>query len=178
MCGARARARRSVDCKRGKPPKEVEEREVSWLPHMWARVRPLVVQGSLMAGLGVGLYALRSAVTAPLHPSLAALGRSYPGLAAAASALHALGDEAGFARLVAKLEEIARLDVARGPAAQWQISRLSAEVVRDARELCRRAPAAESDAVFQAVLQCTDETVPQIQSHLDDLLHNHLLARA
>ena len=73
---------------------------------------------------------------------------------------------------------LADRDASGGPAAQWRISRLSAEVVRDAKALCVAAPKATSDEVFRAVLTCREEVVPQLQGQLDDLLHNHLLARA
>ena len=138
------------------------------------------LQASFLGALGLGAYALRCLSREALHPLVAertTLVKRYPALCACVSKLHTLGDERALATLVDKLGSIAELDAARGPAAQWQISRLSAEVVREARDMCRRANTAGSDEVFRAVLTCTDEVVPQVQGHLDDLLHNHLLAR-
>lgn len=142
--------------------------------------RPLALQASLFAALGMGAYALRRLASTPLHPRVAERGAllRYPALATAASQLAAVGCGTGFDALLTKLCAIADLDAAGGPAAQWRISRLSAEVVRDAEALCVAAPTVTSDEVFRAVLTCREEVVPQLRGQLDDLLHNHLLARA
>jgi hypothetical protein len=144
-------------------------------------LRGMLVQGSALAGLGVAALALRRLRTAPPHPIVVEecpeLVQRFPDLATAASQLADLGDDAALRALVRKLASIVRLDAARGPTAQWSISRLSSEVVHDATRMCRAAPVASSDEVFRAALHCRDEVVPLLQGQLDDLLHNHLLAR-
>jgi hypothetical protein len=145
-------------------------------------LRPLALQAGLFAGLGLGVYALRRLMAQPVHPVVLEesprLASDFPALAQALSKLGALGDEPALRALARKAERIAELDAANGPASQWQITRLSVEVVRDARAMCRAAPSAHSNDVFCAVLDCQDEAIPQLQEHLDNLLHNHLLARA
>jgi hypothetical protein len=143
--------------------------------------RALAMQGALFGAIGLGALALRRMTITPSHPSVARraeLLQHAPALAAAASEL-ALVDEEG-ARLEALLDDlvrIVRLDRQGGPAAQWRMARLSAKIVRDAEAMCRAAPIAQSERVFRAVMVCREETVPKLRGLLDDLLHNHLLAR-
>ena len=136
----------------------------------------------------------RAAPTPHFMAVVKADGYGHGAVRAARAALEAGADHLGVADVAEALElraagidapvlawlhdPLADLDAAGGPAAQWRISRLSAEVVRDAEALCVAAPKATSDEVFRAVLTCREEVVPQLQGQLDDLLHNHLLARA
>ena len=140
-----------------------------------------IAQGTALAGLGAAAFALRALRSAAPHPLVAdecpELVRAFPDLALAASQLATLDDEAALRALLGKLREVVRLDATRGAAAQWSISRLSAEIVRDAERMCANAPVAHSDEVFRAALTCREEVVPLLQGQLDDLLHNHLLAR-
>ena len=144
--------------------------------------RPLALQASLFGALGLGAYVLRRLSTPALHPVLAEehpeIAAHSPALAATASQLATLQNEAGLRDLVRKIAEVVRLDLAGGPTAQWRISRLNTDIVNDARSLCARAPRASSEDLFRAVLDCQNETIPQLQGHLDNLLHNHLLARS
>lgn len=145
-----------------------------------AWVVPVALQTSLFAAVGVGLYALRRFGGASLHPVLVEypeLVRRFPGLAATVSELGRLGNDAGLRALLQKVQQIVDMDLRRGPGAEWKISRLSSEVVRDADAMCVAAPKTSSDELFRAVLACRDETIPQLRGHLDDLLHNHMLAR-
>lgn len=142
--------------------------------------KPLAMQGAFFAALGVGAMALRKATETPLdsrvarYPQLAA---RCPGLGAAASQLAALGQDEAFEALLLRLCFIVDLDDTSRSSAQWEISRHTSSAVREARALCRRACRDGDDARFQAAVACEDDAVPQIQSHLDDLLHNHLLRR-
>ena len=148
---------------------------------MFGMMRGVLVQGSALAGLGVAAFALRRIRMVSPHPIVLhecpELVHQFPDLAAAASQLATLDNDPALRAVVRKLAEIVRLDAAQGASAQWSISRLSAEIVHDAECMCRAAPIAASDAVFRAALTCRDEVVPQLQGQLDDLLHNHLLAR-
>ena len=142
--------------------------------------RAVALQAGFFASMGLGAYALRRLMHEPLHPLLAAREASdrYPSLAASLSQLATLGDDEGLRRCLAFFDEIAELDAStRRLDAQWKISRASAELVREAKDMCERVHASASDDVFRAVLTCTDEVVPQLESHLETVLHNHLLAR-
>lgn len=145
--------------------------------NMW---RTVAVQGSVIAGMGTAALLLRHLRGPKVHPVVAEreeLCRKHPDLAASASAFAELGDDRGLRALLDLLCEIGRLDAVGGAQAQWDISRRNAEAVRLAEDLCRRAPVATSDEVFRAALSCQDEAVPRLRGQLDDLLHNHLLAR-
>lgn len=141
----------------------------------------MALQASFFGAIGLGAYVLRRLSTPALHPIVMEgpdLSKQYPALAASASKLAALGDEEGLRHLVAKLAHVVQLDRARAPAAQWQISRLSSEIVADANRMCseaiKRTPTEEG---LRHVLECQEDVVPQLRGHLDNLLHNHLLAR-
>lgn len=142
-------------------------------------LQALALQAGFFAAVGLTAYALRRLAATPLHPRVAERGDllRFPAMAATVSQLAALGDVARLDALLDKLCEIARLDAGGGSAAQWRISRLSAEVVRDADAMCVAAPTATSDEIYRAVLTCREEVVPMLRGQLDDLLHNHLLAR-
>ena len=141
----------------------------------------VAMQASLFATLGLGAYALRRLTHEPLHPIVmehSNVVARYPSLAAAVSRLHVLQNDEGLRHILEQLSRIAEMDAGRSPAAQWQISRMSGDVARDARAMCRKASESKSEEMFRAVLTCTDEVVPQIEGHLENLLHNHLLAMA
>lgn len=143
-------------------------------------VRPVLLQAGVFAALGGALYAMRKLSNDVVHPLVAQypdLVRRHHGLAVTASRLATLGNAEAFKRVVAALAAVDEADAQGGTTAQWRISRLSAEAVREAKAMCARAPTARSDEAYRAALVCADEVVPQLQGHLDDLLHNHLLAR-
>ena len=144
--------------------------------------RPVALQASFFGALGVGAYVLRHLSKPSLHPLVMEhndLSTQYPALASSASKLAALDDAEGFRLVVEKLARVVQLDRARAPEAQWQISRLSSEIVADAVRMCgdsmKRTPSEEG---LRRVFECQEDVVPQLRGHLDNLLHNHLLARA
>lgn len=151
------------------------------MEHWGNMMRPVALQASILGGLGLGAYALRRLSTPALHPMVAErvdLVRHSPALAATVSQLAAIGDEDGLRRLVDKLVRVVHIDLALGPAAQWQISRLNTEIANDAKRMCRTVSVAHSNEMFRIVLDCQNEVIPQMQTHLDNLLHNHLLSRS
>ena len=131
------------------------------------------------ASVGAGLFwaRCRASPAAPAcfaaHPEVAA---AYPGLASAVGKICEL-DAAQGATLVAHTVRLAHLAATTDPSAQWQITRLNAEVLRLARHVCATAPAHESDARYRLVGACVADTLPQLETWLDNLLHNHLLLR-
>lgn len=142
--------------------------------------RAVALQTSLFATVGVAAYVLRRITTPSLHPLVSEqtlLRTRHPALAASVSQLCALKNDDAFRKILMRIVEIAHLDESRALNAQWRISRLSADVVEDAKAMCLSVPTEQSEDLFRAVLMCTEEAVPQMQTHLDNLLHNHLLAR-
>lgn len=142
-------------------------------------MRPYVLQASLFAALGMGAYTLKRFGSTPLHPILLRypeLVQMYPMLASNLSQFSQLGDDDGLEEIVRRVVEIVRLDASPDLSAQWHISRMNSELIKDVERWCCRTPRAHSDERFRAVLTCTDELLPQLIKHLDDLLHNHILA--
>ena len=151
------------------------------MPDVPSWVRPVTLQASLFGSIGIGLYALRRLTAVELHPSVREgcpdLVANYPALAATTSRMATVADDDEMQRLVKKLSLIAELAANTGNhAAQWHLSRLNAEVVNDAHQICRRA--ARDGTTFREASEAQEDVVPQLQGHLDDLLHNHLLARS
>ena len=148
--------------------------------HRRMPVARLVGQTALAATLGIGVLALRARRRAP-HPTVAAyaaLAAAYPTLAVDVSQLVRLEDPVRLRHVLEMLEEIATLDRAGGLSAQWRISRLSASVVTAVRQMHRNVPRHASDSLYTEAQVCMDDTLPQIERHLESILHNHLLAHA
>ena len=144
------------------------------------KLRPFLMQGAFFAALHMGARALRKLSHVPAHPIVqqSPYVMSFPGVAATLTQLGAVCDEAGFRALVEKTCTMLHYHVHATDASQWHMSRLIGEIVQDAKMLCAHAPSASSTEMFRDVLACQEEVIPQLQTHLDDILHNHLLSRA
>ena len=138
----------------------------------------VVQQASFFGAMALGAYTLKLLNRKPLHPLVKEkpeLCTHSPVLASLLSQLHCLDDEPGLRRLVEKTADLVAHDKAGRLSAPWRISRLSSDIVRDAKALCDQTKKTDSDELFRNVLFCTEEIIPQMESQLDDLLHNHLL---
>ena len=139
--------------------------------------KPLMMQAGLMAAVGLGIRTLTSLRKFEVHPLVVGEVAAHPGLAMTLTQLSALGDDKCIESLVEEVNSILHLDGSKALSAQWLISRKSASVMKQARQLCNRTNSCESDSRFRAVLLCSEEVLPQLESHLDNILHNHLLSR-
>lgn len=139
--------------------------------------KPLMMQAGLMAAVGLGIRTLSSLRKHHVHPLVVGEVAAYPGLAMALTQLAALGDDERTESLVEEVNSILLLDGSKALSAQWLISRKSASVMKQARQLCGSVNSCESDTRYRDVLMCSDEVLPQLESHLDNILHNHLLSR-
>lgn len=139
----------------------------------------MALQASFFATLGLGAYAIRKLTAAELHPLIVSefpdIEQECANLAATLSQLGALAEEAAFRDILLVMRRILAADRSSGPRAQWDISRDSAELLRLAKAACAKAPL--SDDAYRSSMHAQEETLPQLQGQLDDLLHNHLLAR-
>lgn len=140
--------------------------------------KPYLLQAGFFAVMGVGLNALRALTTQTIHPLVTGEITMHPGLAMAMTQLANLQQDRDLQRLVQDINEILRLDSSQTLSAQWWISRKNADVVKRARKLCQDVKHHESDTLFVEAMTCSEEVVPQLEGHLDNLLHNHLLARS
>ena len=130
-----------------------------------------------MAAVGLGIHTLSGMRKVELHPLVVGEVAAYPGLAMALTQLAALGNDAGIESIVEEVNSILLLDGSKALSAQWMISRKSASVLKHARRLCASVNSCESDSKYRTVLLCSEEVIPQLESHLDNILHNHLLSR-
>lgn len=138
------------------------------------------MQGTLFAGLGGTVYLVRRWTTPPIDPRVIAahpsLGDKHAALGATLSQLVSL-EQPNASSLLDSIRKIIVLDTEGGPSAQWQISRLTSQACREAEDLCKRALRSTSTNFAMAV-SVSDEAVTQLKTHLEDLLHNHLLDHA
>ena len=143
-------------------------------------VKPLLLQGAFFAALYSGARALRVMAQTPLHPAVQAREtiRSHAGLATALTQLAKIGDGAALDSILDKVCLVLRYDASDQLDAQWHICRLSSDIVREAKALCTSSSVLTTDELFRDARNCEEEAVPQIETHLDDILHNHLIARA
>ena len=141
--------------------------------------RLLARGAAALAFAGAYLWARATRAAATLHPAVAAhpaVVAAYPGLCESIHAFGAAGDDALVEALMRSAVEIHAHDVARTGAAPWHISRRSAEMQRLAAAwLGRVAAAVRSDAAFRAVAHLREDVVPELERHLETILHNHLL---
>lgn len=149
------------------------------LPELVTKAKPFVLQAAVLGGLGLGTRALRYLVKPKVHalvatrPPIVAHGP----LAETLSPIVSLCDESRAGRLLDKVERVLELDRdGNNAAAQWHISRLSGDILRDAQAICKVSALADNE-VFRLAMTCQEENIPQLQGHLDDLLWNHLLGK-
>ena len=131
------------------------------------------------AAVGVGLIWARANMTPAVPACLAShphVARAYPGLAQATQQLAKL-EHAQTPELVAHVVRTAELSTSTDANAQWEIAREIAKTMALARHICPTTPMHESDETYRHVLTCTGDVLPQLETWLDNLLHNHLLSR-
>lgn len=143
-------------------------------------IRTIVLQAGLLATLGAGLKVLRTLTAPALHADVAAhtaLVCGYPALALAVSQMAAAAPADAFEDLLSQVVHIVALDRGTDAASQWHISRLNDAVLSRAKHMCQLSSATASDDEYRQALFCQEDVVPRMRTALDDLLHNHLLAR-
>ena len=146
---------------------------------MLRALMPQMTKIAPLAGVGFGLMAWRAFSTPPppeMFRQNEHVAKAYPALANAIAKLGALDDPQGLERIVALVVAIHDEDVAKHPSAQWRISRLSAEILREAKGMLKRYPGISSDDHFRIAIACEQDTIPQIDQWLENVLHNHLLS--
>ena len=131
------------------------------------------------AAVGLGLLMARANIPPPIPPCFAAhpdIARAHPGLAQATNELAQLNHERTD-EFVASVVQGAKLATSTDPGAQWMLARNIGKTMAIARHICSTSPMHESDEQYRQVLACTGDTLPQMETWLDALLTNHLLAR-
>ena len=108
------------------------------------------------------------------------LWNAYPGFMVDVSPLSQLfhDDKTLFRKFLTVLDDIRVHDTNMHDDSQWHIMRLSTKAQAIAEDMVNRAPKEQSDAIYRQALLCSDDVLPQIQVHLDSIIHNHLLLRA
>lgn len=141
-------------------------------PRQW-----IVPVGGAVVGLGLFWAKANATPSIPsclvTHPHVV---RAYPGLAQATHQLAEL-KHAQTPQLVAHVVRTAELSASTDADAQWEIAREIAKTMAVARHICSTTPMHESDEQYRQVLACTGDVLPQLETWLDNLLTNHLLAR-
>ena len=140
-------------------------------------------QASTIACVGAGSLALNFLFAPRIHPIVREreeLVKHFPVLAASLSRLVVLDDEEGMRRTLDSVDHFVELDRKHGreAASQWRMSRVASEILESARQMCKAAPSLRSDDMYRNVILCLDDAIPLIERNLEDVLHNHLLARS
>lgn len=154
--------------------------EVDMRPGLVDSVKPILLQGAFFGGLAFGARALRKFVETPLHPLVEARPdiASHPGIASTLSQLARLENPVALESVMNSVSCFLQEDRSEAPAAQWRMSRMCTKIISDAKYMLGSTNMTASDEMFRLVLSCNDEVIPQLETHLDDILHNHLLRRA
>ena len=143
-------------------------------------MQKMVLQGGLVAGVGASLFVMRKVLTPQMHEAVAArerLVKEQPALASSLSEVAMVATPEQMRRILDEVDDILRHDAEGKPSSQWHISRINASVLGAVRRVCVAVDHTAEEGRFRSSLSCESDTLPQLQSQLDDLLHNHLLAR-
>ena len=149
-------------------------------PGVMEAAKPILLQGAFFGVLALGAKSLRKLVQAPIHPLVAARPDIawHPGIASTMSQLAELGNPPALEAIMNSIAGFLAADRSGEPSAQWHMSRMSTKIIHDVKYMLGCVNVTASDEMFRLVLNCNEEVVPQLETHLDDVLHNHLLRRA
>jgi hypothetical protein len=142
--------------------------------------RPILLQGAFLGGLAFGARVLRNFVTIPLHPSVVARPdiACHTGIASTMTQLARLDNPLALESVMDSISRFLKEDRSDAPSAQWHMARMCTEIISDVKHMLSCANVTASDELFRVVLICSEEVIPQLETHLEDVLHNHLLRRA
>ena len=140
----------------------------------------LLAKSGAGAALALGVYALHCVRSRPsVHAVVAEypqVVRSYPALCEALTSLSEVVAEEDLRRLVQVADQIHQHDYRnRTRASQWEISRLNTQLQRDVSNLCNLSSGLVNNDRFRMVMYARTDTLPEIERHLENILHNHLL---
>jgi hypothetical protein len=141
-------------------------------------MQKVALQTGTLLGLGATVLLAKKMFVAKVHPLVAehkSLVAREPALAQTLTLLvDAPTEEASFVEILTLVDEILRLHSVKNKTNQWYIARLNGEVVRRLRHVCTTA-GRQDDGAFQNALLAQDEYIPQVETLLDNMLHNYLL---
>lgn len=157
-----------------------DTREGSMRPGVVEAAKPILLQGAFFGALALGAKSLRKLVTPPVHPSVAARPDIawHPGIASTMSQMARLDNPVALEAIMNSISGLMAEDRSGTPSAQWHMSRMNTKILNDAKYMLGCVNVTASDEMFRLVLNCSEEVIPQLETHLDDILHNHLLRRA
>ena len=80
-----------------------------------------------------------------------------------------------WALFLGQIVSLLREDMASTPSSQWKIGRAIRPLSAEAVSLCQTDPRTTSSDLFRRMTDVQETTIPQLQAHLETVLHNHLL---
>ena len=142
-----------------------------------AQLKPFILQGAFLASLYSGAKMIRKWSEVQPHPEVLQYVhvKAHGGISSVFSQMAEVGTGPEFRALLEKCEELMRLSRTSRPDAQCHISRLSSEISQGAKRFLSKPC---GDAQFRACQYCLEECLPMLETHMDDVLHNHLLDRS
>lgn len=73
--------------------------------------------------------------------------------------------------------DVVRASASSCPRAQWVISRKTSHIMKVVHLMLSTSHGVSSPEAYTRMLVCREQVAPQLQSQLDDILHNHILDR-
>jgi hypothetical protein len=143
------------------------------------KMQKIITQAGALLGVGTTVFLVRKLWRRELHPVVSAhcqLVTKEPALAEVLSELAAVGVNEQFELILEITDEVIRLanDKIKNKSNQWHIARLNGDIIRRAKDMCK-IKGRMDEASFQTVIYAKEEHIPQLESLLDNVLHNHLL---
>ncbi len=138
----------------------------------------IAANAALAMGCGVGFGILRMSCRRSLDPRVVALKEEgQENIARALSNVIGLLPDESVARVLAHVSDLLGWNASDRPCAMHHMARLNEAIVAEVRaglDVQRRGADADT---FRAHSIALDEDLPHLRGVLDNLLHNHLLAR-
>jgi len=103
------------------------------------------------------------------------MSSKYPSLAVDLSKLLLLTTEERLRGILRMFDEIAVIDNAKLHSSQWRLARLIKQINTEMSTVMSEVEIWKSDDLFLNKQLIEEDTLPAIEQHLDNILHNHLM---
>lgn len=138
----------------------------------------VVLAGGVAGVLGLLTLKNRHPVLHYLVAEREDLAQRQPAIAQLLSRVAEVADPSRMSGILGNMDTVLTLAAGDSRANQWHIARLNGSILREAHHACSsKSIATLPDEVFESIVLLKEEYLPELERLLDNLLHNHLLAR-
>lgn len=145
------------------------------------KVKPLAFQGAFLASLYLGMKTISSRMKTPTHPLVCGYVDviQNEGISQCMTELCGVLEQQTMNRILEMTAFVVRMETSKEIQAQNMILKASTDVldaVKEGVNEVEKKSMMSSEGVRE-IAYCKEETIPNLETHLMNLLHNHLLSR-